>query len=425
MKLNIFSSTLKGTLTVPPSKSHTLRAILFACMAKGTSHIKHYLKSPDTYRMIDAVRELGALVNVQENSLIIEGVKGSIAPKKRTIDAGNSGQVLRFIGALSALSPSETTLTGDHSICHQRPVKALADALKEQGAVVSYLNEVNHPPLQITGTISPGSFSLSGEDSQPVSALLMATAFLKGPSHIYVTSPGEKPWIELTLSWMKKFGLKVKNNDFMHYEVEGNAEYEGFNTKIPGDFSSAAYPIGAALITGSCLTLYNLDMQDAQGDKKLIDTLILMGAHIEIEKDAIHIKNTGKLEGIKIDVNDFIDAITILAVIGCFASSKMEIVNASIARNKESDRIYAIATELRKMGATIVEKEDGLIIYPSILKGTTLYSHKDHRVAMALSVAALKAEGETIIEDVECIKKSYPSFIEDFQSLGANIYIVA
>ncbi len=188
-----------------------------------------------------------------------------------------------------------------------------------------------------------------------------------------------------------------------------------------GDFSSASYPIAAAIVTGSELTLHNLDMSDVQGDKKLIDLLVQMGANILIEKNTLIIKKATSLHGRKIDINNFIDMITILPVIASFAEGKTEICNGAIARTKESDRISAITAELRKMGAIIEEKEDGMIITPSVLSGAKLESHADHRMALALSVAALAAEGESEIDGVSCIDKTYPTFQRDFQALGASI----
>ncbi len=375
-----------------------MRALVLALMANGKSRIHNYLKSPDTNSMIEALRKLGAKVAVSETTLEIQGTR---AWKDARINAGNSGQVYRFIGALAALSNTVTQITGDQSICTNRPIQPLIDALKEGGAHVEF------PPLQIQGPLKPGTFHIQGEDSQPVSALIMATAFLSGPSHIYVSNPGEKPWIELTLHWLKKFKIDVVNENFEHFIVPGKASIQGFETTIPGDWSTAAYPIAASLITGKEIFLQNLDSNDVQGDKQIVDALKQMGANIE----NLRVKKSS-LRGIKIDVNNFIDALPILAVLGCYATGKTELVNGKIARFKESDRIHAIATELKKMGANIEETEDGLIIFQSSLKGAHLHSHKDHRIAMALHVAALGAKGKTTIDDTDCIGKSCPNFYD-------------
>ncbi len=425
MQLRVSKSNLSGALSVPPSKSHTLRGILFGAMAKGKTKIYNYLKSWDTYSMIDAVTKLGAKVRIRDDFLEIAGNEGNLHQDEIFIDAGNSGQILRFVSALAALSSTTTKMTGDHSICHNRPIKPLTEALEKRGAKVKYLRTEDHPPFLIKGPLQPGTFHLNGEDSQPVSALLIASAFLKGDSEIFVENPGEKPWIDVTLSWLSKFGVSVENTRYTHYKVKGNVTIQGFDHSIPGDFSSAAFPIAAALITGSELMLNHLPMQDPQGDKMLIDVFIKMGAQIELDEKnhSLSVKKSGPLKGIKVDINDFVDGITILAVVACYATSPTEIYNGKITRFKECDRISAIAQELRKMGAQMEEKEDGLIIFPSPLKGAQVYSHKDHRVAMSLAVAALNAEGDTVIDDVACIKKSYPTFAEDFKAIGAEIYL--
>lgn len=422
-KFRISPSILKGSITIPSSKSHTLRAIFFALMGKGTTQIHKYLPSPDTDSMLRAIKMLGAKMQRTETTLWIEGTAGKLKTPEAVIDAGNSGLVLRFIGAIASLLPTYTIITGDHSIRCLRPIQPLLSALQYLQADAHSLCLKGFAPIMVKGPLRSGSTNLCGKDSQPVSALLMTTCFLEGQSHIQVTNPGEKPWIDLTLHWLKHLGAKIIHRNHEEYWVSGKMQYEGFKYTVPGDWSSAAFPIVAALLTCTEIVLNNLDLTDPQGDKQIIDCLILMGANIEVDPDhkRIVVKKTKYLKGIDIDLNNLIDAIAILAVIGCFAEGKTHLYNAQIARHKESDRIAAITKELRKMGANIEEREDGLIIYPSSLKAAKLYSHKDHRIAMALSVAALAATGTSIINDVECIAKTYPHFIDDFRQLGAKI----
>ncbi len=420
---HIKPSTLSGTLTVPPSKSHTLRAILFGLMGKGKTTIHHYLHSPDTEAMLHAIRQLGAKVSVAEDKIEIQGVGGNLLPSDDVIQCGNSGQVLRFIGALAALLPTYTVLTGDHSIRHNRPVKPLLSALEQLGAFSASMRQDGYAPIIVRGPMTKRHATLSGEDSQPVSALLIAASFLPYSTTLTVTNPGEKPWIDLTLEWLKKLGMQVVNYNYERYEIAGHGAYDGFEITIPGDFSSASYPIAAALVTETEITLNNVDMNDVQGDKKLIEILVRMGAQIETDpvRKTLTVKRGKRLQGMQIDLNDCIDMITIVPVIACFAEGETVIVNAAIARKKESDRIHAIAVELKKMGAQIEEREDGLRIIPSKLKGATVSCYSDHRMALALSIAAFAAEGESVIEGVECITKTYPTFQRDFQALGGSI----
>jgi 3-phosphoshikimate 1-carboxyvinyltransferase len=423
IQFRISPSKLKGLIAIPASKSHTLRAILFASMAHGNSEIHNSLHSPDATAMINAMRAFGAKIEISENVLRVTGLAGKLSAAENVIDAGNSGQVLRFVGALAGLCPAYTIITGDHSIRHNRPVKPLLEALSQLGALASSSRLDSYAPIIIKGPMHSGHTYLPGDDSQPVSGMLIATSFLEGKSTIEVSHPGEKPWIDLTLYWLKKFGINVTHKDYARYTIPGNARIDGFHVSIPGDLSTAAFPIAAALITDSELTLSNIDMNDCQGDKKLIEILIQMGAKIDIDdgKKTLTVRKGSKLQGRTIDVNDFIDAVPVLAVIGCYAEGRTEIINASIARKKESDRLHAMTVELRKMGAKIEEKPDGLIVSPSPLHGAQLTSWHDHRVAMALSIAALGAPGETLIDGVECIVKTYPSFGPDFRSIGANI----
>jgi 3-phosphoshikimate 1-carboxyvinyltransferase len=414
---------LKGSIVIPSSKSQTLRAILFASLAQGESTIYDYLPATDTQTMINACRLFGATLNVSYNRIEIDGTNGKINPAHSPIDAGNSGIVLRFCSAVSALASSPTIITGDHSICHQRPMQPLLNALHQLNVSATSLSNNGYAPICIQGPIHPGKVRIHGKDSQPVSALLIASAFANGSTEIQVEEPGEKPWVALTLEWFDRLGIRYENHDFTRYNVVGNASYQGFDYRVPGDFSSAAFPIAAALISQSEITLQNINMDDSQGDKALIACLQKMGAAIVIDSEhhELHIKKSPLLKGIQVDINDFIDAITILTVIACFAEGETRIYNASIAKQKECNRIHCIASELRKMGADITEHEDGLTIRHSSLKGATVYSHEDHRMAMSLTVAGLGATGETTITSVECISKTYPTFLNDLNALGANI----
>lgn len=424
MKYVIQPSGLSGRLVIPPSKSHTLRALTFALMAKGVSHIRSYLHSPDTQAMIKALRLLGAVVDVSEEEIAVDGTGGKLQAAENVIDCGNSGQVLRFIGALAALMPSYTVLTGDASIRHNRPVQPLLDGLNALGAFAVSSRGDGFAPIIIKGPLTKNKATIVGVDSQPVSGLLIAGSFAPHPIELHVVDPGEKPWIGLTLHWFEKLGIPYANEGFERYALQGGKELRCFDYTVPGDFSSAAFPIAAALLTHSEVTLYPIDMEDPQGDKAIISLLERMGARFEIDpaEKTLTVKKSGPLVGTRIDCNDFIDALPILAVIGCFAEGETEIVNARIARSKESDRIHCIASELKKMGGEIEERPDGLLIRKSKLYGARVQTHHDHRIVLALSVAALAAStGESIIEGVAAAEKTYPKFMQDFTGLGARI----
>lgn len=425
MQVVIKKSGLQGSLRIPPSKSHTLRAILFGALANGKTTVRQFLPSPDAFAMIRACESIGAKFTEQDSTLIIEGTGGRLFPSSNVVDAGNSGIVLRFMTALAALGTTSFVITGDKSITSQRPMKPLLEALCQLGVSARSIADNGFAPVEIQGPIKNGQAIVQGADSQPVSALLIAGAFAKHPLSIEVINPGEKPWVAMTLYWFDRLRIRYKREGFTLFNVYGNSQISAFEYTVPGDFSSAAFPIAAALITRSPLTLYNLDMNDCQGDKEVLSVFSKMGASIEYDAaaESLKVKQGGLLKGIEIDINDFIDAITIIAVVGCFAEGETRITNAAVAKQKECDRIACIVSELKKMGASIESTETGLIVRKSHLKGATVNSYGDHRMVMSLAVAALAAEGETCIRDVTCVSKTYPQFFEDFKKLGADIEV--
>ena len=421
MNFIVNPSVLSGAIRIPQSKSQTQRALIFALLANGTSHIESPLDSLDTTAMIRAIELLGAKVQRCTNRLEVKGVGGDLHLPSCAVDAGNSGIILRFIGALTSLLPGKSVITGDHSIQTRRPVEPLLGALRELQVSATSLGNRGFAPIEIKGPLKPGVCSLDGQDSQPVSALIIASAFAQGSSNICVYSPGERPWIDLTLSWLDFFHIPYKNANYTCYEIAGSASISAFHYVVPGDFSSLLFPVVAALITKSSITIENMDQNDIQGDKKVLNFLQQMGANLLFEDKILRVKKTVRLEGKAFDVNDTIDALPILAVMGCFSEGETVLKNGRVARTKESDRIRCMATELKKMGADIEETEDGLKIRRSKLKGAILKSYRDHRIAMSLTIAALGAEGESVIEGVECIAKTYPDFKQHLQKLSAHI----
>lgn len=421
--LIVKKGSLQGEMTIPSSKSQTLRAILFAAMASGKSKIFRYLDSPDTSAMIRACRLIGARIDLFPDRIEIEGISGKIDHADDVIDAGNSGIVLRFFTALGTLASHPTVITGDDSIKYRRPMKALIDALTVAGADIRSMRGDGFAPIIVNGPLKKSTIAVQGEDSQHVSALLIASAFARGSTRIEVGNPGEIPWVALTLDWLTRLNIPFTNRDFRTFTVEGNASYSGFEYTVPGDLSTVAFPLVAALATRSDLLLKNIEMTDPQGDKQFISVLIEMGAAIEYDAPGkcLFIKGDSSLRGIDADINSYIDMITPLAVTGCFAEGKTRIYNAEIAGHKECNRILATASELRKMGASVTVTDDGLIVEKSRLTGASVDSHQDHRMAMSLCVSGMGAEGITIVDSSDCIKKTYPTFVEDFRKSGANV----
>lgn len=414
---------ISGTIVLPSSKSHTLRALIFALFASGKTKIDSPLISKDVDSMIHAIENFGAKVVKKENCFEVEGAGGRFSPPEDVINSGNSGIVYRFITAASALFPYYTVITGDESIRKRRPISSLLQGLNSLGVFTASSRGDNKAPLIIKGPMQSGMLSLDGEDSQLVSAMLIAAPFAKGPIEIFVNEPKELPWIELTLSWLKLLKIPFERRGFTYYKTYGGASIEGFNYAVPGDLSSLAFPLAASIITQSTCQIERADLCDVQGDKIFVFLLQKMGACIEIDHKhhRLEVLKSPCLQGGVIDCDSCIDAVPILAALGCFCQSPMLLKNCLVARSKESDRLFAITQELRKMGAKIEESQDALTIFPSPLKGAKVFSHGDHRIAMSLCVAALGASGETWIDDVECIGKTFPSFTKDLQNLGAKL----
>ena len=423
MKFIVQKSKAQGKVSLPSSKSHTMRAILLASLAAGKSIVHNYLHSPDAKAMIEACRSLGAKIEQTPASLVIQGTGANLQTPKNVIDVGNSGQVLRFVAAFATLLPNYTVLTGDNSICTLRPMQPLLDGLKSTGAFAVSTKNDGYAPIIVKGLAKASTMCLDGQDSQPVSALLMLAAFMEGTSTIKVKNPGEKPWINLTLHWLDRLGVPYTNDNFETYTVTGKKTYPAFDYTVPGDWSSAAFPIAAALVSGGELLVENMDFNDCQGDKDILLAFEKMGAKFTIDEAArtILVHKEQKLHGAVIDVNNIIDAVPVLASVCCTAESTSEIIGAGIARHKESDRLHCIATELGKMGAKIEEKPDGLVIHPCKLHGAEATSYHDHRIAMAVAVAAITAEQPTTVNDTACVAKSFPGFANTMQGMGVKV----
>ncbi len=411
------TKALQGTVRLPPSKSQTMRACLFAALADGLSHVYNPLPSPDTDAMLTACRALGAHIEPCTGGYAIRGVGMRRTLTSHAIDAGNSGIVLRFVGAVLGLFGEQVTITGDASMMARRSCSALIRGLEQLGAKVT--SNASHVPLTILGPIRPGRVHIDGADSQPVSGCLIATSLLDGISEIHVQNAGEKSWIALTMHWLQQQGVTIEHDAYSTFRVHGKKHFMPFHYRVHGDMSSLAYFLVAALLLPTDVCIEDVDLADGQPDAVFLLILQKMGASFTIDHEAkkLFVKGPQRLCGAHIDINDCIDMITIVAVVGCFATGKTHITGARIARDKESDRLHAITQELTKMGANIEESEDGLIITSTELHGADLSSHGDHRIALALSVAALCAQGPSTLTDIACIQKSFPDFFGSLAQL--------
>ncbi len=421
MLCRIKPSCITGEMFIPPSKSETMRAIVFASMATGESLIKNILLSPDSFAMIEGVKSFGAKVTQEGTTLKIVGVGGKPSLPDHPIDVGNSGLALRFMLGFAALVEGEVLITGDHSIKTRRPVKPLLDVYKKSGMVALSFEEREDQMLSIKGKLEPGSMMIHGEDSQPVSSMLFTTSFLDSPSEIFVLNAGEKPWVDLTMHWLEFVGAPVYHEGYRLYEVEGGASYRGFSLSIGGDYSTALFPIAAAIISGGEIKIHGLEEQSMQGDQKTLDIFRQMGAKIHFEGGVLIARGGDGLKGVEVNINHCIDSLPILAVVAAFAKTKTIITGAGIARLKECDRIEVMTNRLKQMGANIESNCDGMTIYPSKLTGARLDGADDHRVVLSLMVAASAAKGETVLTGSEALVKTFPTAIYEFINCGMNL----
>jgi 3-phosphoshikimate 1-carboxyvinyltransferase len=419
LKIKSVKSHLTGEIQIPASKSHTIRALAIAGMAEGKSVLVNPLIASDTISCINGIKEFGAAVKMN-GGIEITGIKGVLSPHCKKIDVGNSGTTLRILTALAGLASHPVTFDGDASI-RKRPMIPLLSALENLGVEINSTD--GKCPFTVRGPIKGGKTTVNGISSQFVTALLIACPLAKANTEIIVENLHERPYLEITLDWLNRQGIQYGNKGLDWFKVKGGQQYKSYTRAIPADFSSATFSLCAAAIAGSDVLIKGLDFSDHQGDKNVFGYIEKMGALIKHTNEGVFV-SSNKLSGIEIDMNATPDALPALAVVACFAGGKTRLYNVAQARLKECDRISALATELKKMNANVDEFEDGLVIEKSDLKGANVCGYDDHRMVMALSVAGLASEGETVVDSAESVNITYPSFIEDMKRLGANIKMI-
>ncbi len=421
MEWVVGKSSLKGNLLIPASKSHTIRALLIATLAKGRSEIRSPLMQGDGRSALNAAGALGADVRWTDDTVSISGLGGDLSGGDENLFMGNSGTGTRLFAGAASLGSRPRRFDGDMSL-RSRPMKPLLQAIRDLGGDYTLERTDGDVPFVIRGPLQGGETNVSGITSQYVSSLLLCAPLAPHDTTIIVEDLHEKPYVELTLWWLKKMGVEFSvSEDMTRFEVKGRSGYRAINERIPGDFSSATFGAVAAAATASEVTLKNLDFTDPQGDKRVFEILERMGMQVSRSGKEVTLKSGSFLRGGTFDINDMPDSIAALAVLGCCAEGETRLINVAQARIKETDRIKVMAGELTKMGADIHELSDGLVIRKSRLTGARVDSHDDHRVAMALALAGMAAEGETIIEKAECAEVTYATFQEDFVALGAKM----
>jgi 3-phosphoshikimate 1-carboxyvinyltransferase len=416
---------LKGEVCAPPSKAYTQRMLIAAALSQGTSKVSNPLLSEDTEATLRAVTALGAKVNAEGDCWTVEGatpIKGA----KKPINCGESGATLRFMIPIAALAfePSVFVLGSGLS---QRPVEPLLESLKQLGAEANLQNVGGKASVRVEGGgIQGGKTSMPGDvSSQFVSGLMFACPLAKTDTQLTLTTLLEsKSYVLMTENVLSNHGIKVTiSEDFNRLKITANQTYQPIDSKVPGDFSSAAFLLAAAAITNSEVTVKNLEYGTIQGDKAILRILKQMGVNGKVCENQIEIDGSGGLiDAVNVDARDIPDLVPACAVLACYAKGTSKIHDAERLSLKESDRLTSLYTELSKMGADITMDESSLTVKgPCQLHGALIDSHSDHRIAMACAVAALGATGETRIQDAECVRKSYPHFFSDLRLLGVDV----
>ena len=426
---------INGEVTLPGSKSISNRALLLAGLAAGTTSMTNLLKSDDTKYMLKALEQLGVEIHhdVSESAgdkfpleapankmLLVCGNGGLFAaPADNQFSLGNAGTALRPLMAILSLIPGLFSIDGDKYM-RERPIQHLAEALEQLGARVEYTNKPGCPPLNIAGgLIKGGEVALQGNlSSQYLSSLLMALPLAEAPSHIKVVGEQvSKPYLDLTLNLMDTFGVKVTRDAYQEFHIPGKQHYQSPGEYfIEGDASAASYFFGAAAIKGGCVKVHGLGRNSIQGDYQFLDTIEQMGARVSRHVHSVEVTR-GELHGIDVDLNHIPDAAMTIATMALFAKGSTRIRNIYNWRIKETDRMTAMATELRKLGATVKTGADYMVIDPpKTLNAATLDTYGDHRLAMSLSLAAL-GEQTIVINNPEVTRKTFPNYFSVFESI--------
>ena len=414
--------SVSGQVTLPGSKSITNRILLLSAIADGATTIIGPLVSDDTLHMIDALKKLQVDLTQKDNGdILIHGTRGNFKNKSAEIFLGNAGTAFRPLTAALSFSKGQYTLSGLPRM-HERPIKDLVDALLQLNADITYLGQEGYPPLKISPSeiMIYGPIKIRGDiSSQFLTSLLMAMPLTK--KEVVIEIEGDlisKPYIDITLNLMARFGIHVKKIDWKHFVIPGSSSYVSpGEIFVEGDASSASYFLAAGALAGD-IEVKGIGRNSIQGDVKFAEALVLMGADINILEASIQVTKVAALQAINLDCNHIPDAAMTLAVLALFAKGTTKLLNIGSWRVKETDRIKAMATELRKLGAAVTEGNDFIEITPplKIKEHVEIDTYDDHRMAMCFSLVSLRNIPITI-NDPACVNKTFPTYFEILESI--------
>jgi 3-phosphoshikimate 1-carboxyvinyltransferase len=410
-----------GEILLPGSKSLSNRILLLAALSRGVTEVYNLLDSDDTNRMAESLQRLGVSLELsQENTVCrVQGLGGPFPQQETELFLGNSGTTIRTICAALCLGEGDFTLTGDPRM-YERPIKDLVDALRQLGAEIEYLAADGYPPLRIHAKGIPGGrVSIRGNvSSQYLTAALLSAPLARQDMVIDVEGDlVSKPYIDMTVAVMRRFGAAVEADGYRQYRVPGGQGYQSPGSAlVEGDASSATYFLAAAAIKGGTVRVNGVGLSSVQGDVQLADVLEQMGAPVRRGEDWIEVSR-GDLRGVDLDLNHIPDAAMTVATTALFAKGKTVIRNVGNWRVKETDRLAAMAAELRKVGAEVEEGEDYLgITPPERIIPAAIDTYNDHRMAMSFSLAAL-GDAPITINNPECVSKTFPDYFEQLAGI--------
>ena len=411
-----------GTINLPGSKSVSNRALLLSALSQGKTRLTNLLDSDDVRYMLDALKALNIKYHLSDDRTIcdIEGVGGKLhSAHPLELFLGNAGTAMRPLAAALCLADNNIVLTGEPRM-KERPIGHLVDALRQGGAKIDYLENEGYPPLHIHGGFTGGKIAVNGSvSSQFLTALLMAAPLASNDTEITIIGDlVSKPYIDITIKMMAMFGVSVINNQYQTFVIKANQTYQSPGSYlVEGDASSASYFLAAAAIKGGTVRVTGVGKKSLQGDTQFAHVLEKMGAKITWADDYIECSR-GELNGVDMDMNHIPDAAMTIATTALFANGTTTIRNIYNWRVKETDRLSAMANELRKVGATVEEGEDYITITPPAkLNHAEIKTYNDHRMAMCFSLVALSDTPVTIL-DPKCTMKTFPDYFEQFKRLS-------
>ncbi len=415
MERTISPSSVKGTIKAPSSKSMTQRAIAAALLADGETTIINPSYCDDSLAAMSIAAGLGAIVKPDSGELKI---RGSSEIKEKKLNCGESGLAIRMFSPIAALYPAEIIVTGAGSL-KKRPMSMIEDALRQFG-VICY-SEGGFLPLTIRGPMKGGSCEIDGSiSSQLLTGLLMSLPVAPADSEVRVNNLKSKPYIDMTLQVLEKFGIEIVNNGYTKFLIKGNQKYIPGRFEVESDWSGGAFLLVAGAVAGE-VTVNGLRPDSKQSDKTILTAFDRAGARMSINDDSVKVLKS-EMKAFGFDATESPDLFPPLVALASYCKGTSGIKGVSRLIHKESDRAAALVEEFGKMNVRIEVSNDHLLVTGGSITAANLHSHDDHRIAMAVAVTALGASGKVTIKDSHCIAKSYPGFFDDLRHLGANVY---